>query len=81
MDWDNHYDKLLVIFLDWWNMCVCLLQDTFDTTSFHHIYKEFNFDADMLSKRGLDSPERISQFEEWCDKVIVFCGSIPFSKV
>jgi len=43
---------------------------SFENVSFEHIYREYNMEADILSKKGLGCPEGILQIEESVDGVL-----------
>jgi len=57
IDWINKKGNLQAINIEGWKIRIRELLATFQGVNFHHIYRESNEEADILSKRSLYSPK------------------------
>jgi ribonuclease HI len=63
IEWLNHQGKLRANNIEGWKQRLMDLVITFKGTSFHHIFRESNGEADLLSKQALSEAKgRISYF-------------------
>jgi hypothetical protein len=69
IDWINHKGNLQAVDLDGWKQKTRELANTFQDIIFHHIYRTFNKEADILSKRALREPEGRLSFYPWSNGV------------
>lgn len=62
------------------NWCIRIQEDLSlrHTYSLDHIYREFNTQADKLSKLALDGDEGLLFWEDVCEDVVVDAGSLYF---
>jgi hypothetical protein len=65
IDWLNDKAKLDVCYIESWKKRTLDLCKKFQRLSFHHIYREFNKEADKLSKEALRAPEGRITFYQW----------------
>jgi hypothetical protein len=65
IDWCNCKGKLQVIALDGWKDRIRDLSKIFSSLSFSHIYREFNMEADRLSKKALKMQEGKISYNKW----------------
>jgi hypothetical protein len=68
IDWLNHRGRLQAISIEGWKLRTMDLTTLFQEISFHHIFREFNKEADQLSKQALLEPGRqiiILQVGKW----------------
>jgi len=77
IDWLDGKSNIHSINLLHWCARIRKLLTGFSFTSFCHIYREYNMDADVLSKRGLGGlPDHILSFEEPRGSDIIKVGRI-----
>jgi len=65
IDWLNHKSALLVTSLEGWKQRTIMLANKFLVVQFIHIFREFNKEADKLSKKALLAPEGIICLQLW----------------
>jgi ribonuclease HI len=65
IDWLNHKNVLQVTTLEGWKHRTTMLVNRFTTVQFFHIFREFNIEADRLSKKALLAPEGIISLQLW----------------
>ena len=65
IDWLKDKAKLDVYFLEGWKKRTKELYNYFQTLSFFHIYREFNKEADKLSKEVLQAHEGRISYYQW----------------
>jgi ribonuclease HI len=57
IDWLSNRGRLQVCAIEGWKARIKDLIKSFNLVSFEHIYRNFNMDADLLSKQALGEPE------------------------
>ena len=57
------FSKLNVLLLSYWKNRILELKNTFPSLSFTHVFKEFNVEADELSKKVVEPLEYLFLFE------------------
>jgi hypothetical protein len=67
IDWCNNRGKLQVISLNCWKVRFRELNKYFSKLSFSHIFREYNMEADKLSKKALKEPEGKIYYSQWED--------------
>jgi ribonuclease HI len=67
IEWLNNKGKLQAISLMAWKDRIRLLQSTFRKLSFNHIYREYNKEADHLSKVALQKKAGIITYNHWVE--------------
>jgi ribonuclease HI len=67
IDWLNQKSNLQAIDIEGWKQKTRDLANLFQGISFHHIYRDFNKEADLLSKQALLEPEGRLSFYQWVD--------------
>jgi ribonuclease HI len=65
IDWLNHKSDLQVRLLEGWKQRIRLLRRKFSAIHFFHIFREFNKEADGLSKQALIAPEGNISLQLW----------------
>jgi ribonuclease HI len=65
IDWLNHRGKLQAIDIKGWKHRTMELTPLFQGISFHHIYREFNKEADQLSKQAILEPKGRLTYFQW----------------
>jgi hypothetical protein len=64
IEWLNNRGRLQAIAIEGWKFRTKDLINFFQEINFHHIFREFNKEADQLSKQAIYEPEgRISYFK------------------
>ena len=76
IDWAMHRQKLQSLVLQPWMVRVWSLLDLLSPLPCQHIYREFNSQADSLSKRGIDMPPGVIGWQELISGVIIADGSL-----
>jgi hypothetical protein len=61
--------RLQVSSVEGWKARINSLAKNFQSISFHHRYKNFNFDTDVLSKRAIGEPEGVVCYYIWTNGV------------
>jgi ribonuclease HI len=69
IEWLNDRSDLRVSSLEGWKKRIRTLKNTFESTQFFHIYREFNKEADSLSKKALNEPEGYITLHLWTEGV------------
>jgi ribonuclease HI len=69
IEWLNDRSELRVTSLEGWKKRIKTLKNTFENTQFFHIYREYNKEADSLSKKALKEPEGYITLHLWTDGV------------
>jgi ribonuclease HI len=59
IDWLNYKSDLRVSSLEGWKQRIQMLRRKFEDIQFYHIYRDYNKEADGLSKQALLAPEGI----------------------
>jgi hypothetical protein len=57
IDWLSKKGRLQVSSLVGWKNRILILIMNFQNISFHHVHRQFNIEADLLSKQALGEPE------------------------
>jgi len=65
IEWLNEKGKLDIVAIEGCKKCTNLLCKKFHALTFHHIFREFNKEADMLSNEALLSPAGRLTFYQW----------------
>jgi ribonuclease HI len=65
IEWLNDRGKLNVCSIEGWKIRTKDLIKKFQYISFHHLYREFNKEADKLSKEALLVPEGKITYYQW----------------
>jgi hypothetical protein len=65
IDWLSNKSRLQVSALEGWKTRIKDLIKCFQSINFHHIYKNFNSEADVLSKQALGEPEGHISYVRW----------------
>jgi ribonuclease HI len=65
IDWLNKKSELRACAIEGWKQRIRALRSKFLAISFEHIYREFNKEADLLSKKALQEPEGVITFFKW----------------
>jgi hypothetical protein len=65
IDWLSNKRRLQVSALEGWKTRIKDLIKRFQTINFHHIYRNFNSKADVLSKQALGEPEGHISYVRW----------------
>jgi ribonuclease HI len=65
IDWLNGKANLQGCSIEGWKSRIQDLLKDFQATSFHHVYREFNKEADQLSKSALTDPEGKISYYQW----------------
>jgi len=65
IEWLKYKGKLQVISLDCWKDRIIHLNRTFRSINYSHIYKDFNKDAYILSKKELHMQEGKINYNQW----------------
>jgi ribonuclease HI len=69
IDWLNEKSELRVSSLEGWKQRIQILRNTFESIQFYHIYREYNKEADALSKKALSEPEGHITLHLWNEGV------------
>jgi ribonuclease HI len=69
IDWLSNKSRLQVCAVEGWKTRIKDLIKRFQSISFHHIYRNFNSEADMLSKQALGEPEGHISYVRWYNGV------------
>jgi ribonuclease HI len=67
IEWLNNKSKLQAISLMEWKDIIRQLQSTFRTLNFNHIYREYNKEANLLSKVALQKKAGIITYNHWVE--------------
>jgi ribonuclease HI len=67
IDWLNDKSELRVSSLEGWKQRIRFIRRNFEAIQFFHIYREFNKEADGLSKKALMEPEGYISLYLWSD--------------
>jgi hypothetical protein len=65
IDWLNDKGQLKACSIEGWKIRTKDLIKNFQAISFHHIFREFNKEADQLSKKALLEPEGKISYYLW----------------
>jgi ribonuclease HI len=65
IDWLNNKGNLQVISLDCWKERIRDLNKNFSSINFSHIYRDYNKEADLLSKQALQMQEGKIAYNHW----------------
>jgi ribonuclease HI len=65
IEWLNEKGKLDIVAIEGWKKRTKILCKKFQALTFHHIFREFNKEADTLSKEALLSPAGRLTFYQW----------------
>jgi ribonuclease HI len=65
IEWLNDRGKLDICSIEGWKKRTKDLYKNFQVLSFHHIYRDFNKEADKLSKEALLAPEGRITYYQW----------------
>jgi hypothetical protein len=65
IDWLNDRGKIQACAIEGWKLRTKELIKKNQTISFHHIFRDFNKEADQLSKQALHEPEGKISFYLW----------------
>jgi hypothetical protein len=65
IDWLSKKGRLQVSSLDGWKNRILILIKNFQNISFHHVHRQFNTEADFLSKQALGEPEGQIFYVRW----------------
>jgi ribonuclease HI len=65
IDWLSDKGGLMVSSIEGWKKRIKLLIQNFLSIEFQHIYRDFNTDADNLSKQALIEPEGLVTYYQW----------------
>jgi hypothetical protein len=69
IEWLIDKGRLLVSSVEGWKVRIKLLAQKFHSISFQHIYRNFNTDADVLSKQAMGEPEGMVSYYRWTNGV------------
>jgi hypothetical protein len=65
IEWLNQKNVLQVSTLEGWKLRIASLVNRFSSVQFFHIYREYNMEADWLSKKALIAAEGIISLQLW----------------
>jgi hypothetical protein len=65
IEWLSDRGKLDICSIEGWKKLTKDLFKNFQVLSFHHIYRDFNKEADKLSKEALLAPEGKITYYQW----------------
>jgi ribonuclease HI len=65
IEWMSNKSRLQVSALEGWKNRIKDLIKRFQSISFHHVYRNFNSEADVLSKHALGEPEGHISYVCW----------------
>lgn len=74
IDWVNGKADIHSLLLQHWCSHIKGLVSQFSNTSFQHVYREYNKEADQLSKRGLSCTMGSLYFEEYLGSTVISNG-------
>jgi hypothetical protein len=69
IDWINKKGNFQGVDIEGWKQKTRDLANSFQDISFQHIYRVFNKEADILSKKAFLEPEARLFFYQWCNGV------------
>jgi ribonuclease HI len=69
IDWLNEKGRLQASAIECWKLRIKELIKNFQEISFAHIFREFNKEADFLSKQAIQEPEGRITFFKWVDGI------------
>jgi hypothetical protein len=69
IEWLNERSELRVSSLEGWKKRIQIVMNTFESIQFFHIYREFNKEADVLSKKALNEPKGYIMLHLWTEGV------------
>jgi len=75
IDWINGKADIHSIILQHWCSRIQVLVSHFSVTCFQHVYREFNMEADRLSKRGLGCTMGTLYYEEFLGATVINHGA------
>jgi hypothetical protein len=65
IDWLSKKGRLQVSSLEGWKARILSLSGKFQFITFQHIYRNFNTEADKLSKQAIDDTEGTLSYHRW----------------
>jgi hypothetical protein len=71
IDWINESTNLNLLYLHSWKDQIKSLKTSFEEIQFMHIHREFNSEADKLSKKALDNTMGCFYYEEFFKENVV----------
>ena len=71
IDWINSKSSLNLIYLNSWKDNIRRLKDKFETIKFMHVHRQFNKEADILSKKALKENTGWLYYEELVEGSVV----------
>jgi len=76
VDWFNGEVNLNVLILQDWKNRILSLRTNFSLVKYFHIHREYNTQADSLSKQGLSGQLGLLQVEEFDEDSLIYAFSI-----
>jgi hypothetical protein len=76
IDWINSKSSLNLIYLSSWKDKIRRLNDQFETIKFMHVHRQFNKEADNLSKKSLKGNIGLLYYEELVDGSAIYADKL-----